>query len=291
MDTDDDDMVQLVLEAGANVNLPGRYLLGSPYPGDWVETALIAAVSRKDVRKVQLILDAQADVNTPSEFAPTGSRLNGHITPLQAAVLASNSDIVGLLLDAGADAKISTHFAYYLSRNDRSPLSGSLLEVAVRRRYNKIVVDRLVQCGAAVNILAKGKFGRTSLQAAVEIGDIELVEQFIRLGADVNAPPSEDAGATALQLAAIHGYAGIVSVLLDAGADPHAEGAKIEGRTALEGAAEQGRIDLVQLLLNAGDAIHLPVQKYANALRLAEAGEYYVIVDMIKTAITNADNA
>ncbi|UPX17723.1 uncharacterized protein EKO05_0008063 [Ascochyta rabiei] len=131
---------------------------------------------------------------------------------------------------------------------------------------------------------AKGKLGRTALQAAAGKGEIDLVEQLIQLGTDVNAPPSEEAGATALQFVAMHGYTGIISVLLNAGAISFAGKAAKDGLTALEGAAEQGRLDMVRLLLDFGEAIGSLAEKYVEARDLAEKAGHAVIADIIRNA-------
>jgi ankyrin repeat protein len=84
-----------------------------------------------------------------------------------------------------------------------------------------------------------------TLQAAVENGNIQLVEILLNAGGEVNAPPSQKYGITAIQAAVIRGHIRVAQLLLNAGADVNAAPAIWEGRTALEGAAEHGRIDLL----------------------------------------------
>ncbi|KAH8901754.1 ankyrin [Thozetella sp. PMI_491] len=109
--------------------------------------------------------------------------------------------------------------------------------------------------------------GRTALQAAAGMGNIDLIEILLEVGADANAPPAPRRGVTALQAAAIKGYIRVAQLLLDAGADVNAAPAAKEGRTALQGAAEHGRIDMLQLLINAGADIYS--SGYDRAIELA----------------------
>ena len=285
--------LELVLSVGADVNLPGDYLLGDTalYERWCSGPALVAAAERANAGLVRALIKAKADVNASAEVIDRCRKTDGFLVPLQAAALTSDSEIIHLLLDAGADASIESNFPYYEEGHNTDTMlrSGSLLAVAIRKGHSKKgVVDRLIQCGAAINVPADGYLGRTALQEAATQGHKELVEKLLQLGADVNAPPSAESGGTALQLAAIQGYAEIVSLLLDEGADPFADGAASRGRTALEGAAEFGRTDLVQLLLNIGDTMGLPGYKYEKARDLALNRLEVVIANMITTAITNA---
>ncbi|OCL04962.1 ankyrin, partial [Glonium stellatum] len=111
---------------------------------------------------------------------------------------------------------------------------------------------------------------RTALQAAIEIGNHEIVRLLLSADADVNAAPALDGGVTALQAAAIKGYIPVANTLLNHGAQVNAKPAKFNGRTALEGAAEYGRIDMLQLLLDAGAQIDGDGQdQYERAVKRA----------------------
>jgi ankyrin repeat protein len=59
---------------------------------------------------------------------------------------------------------------------------------------------RLIEEGACINDTAsKGEGGRTALQAAVSVGDVDMIEHLLFRGADVNAPAAVANGVTALQ--------------------------------------------------------------------------------------------
>ncbi|KAF4828436.1 Ankyrin-3 [Colletotrichum tropicale] len=113
--------------------------------------------------------------------------------------------------------------------------------------------------------------GRSPLQKAVELFDLDMITYLLNKGAHINAPAAEVLGATALQLAAMTGQLGVAKMLVDQGADINACGATTGGRTALEGAAEQGRIDTVYFLLSKGVEIRDEGRiSYLRSIRYAE---------------------
>ena len=140
--------------------------------------------------------------------------------------------------DAGADPNAIVSEFY-----------GVALSAAIRMKSIH-AADLLIQRGANVNSWGGSQY--SPLQAAAEIGSLDLVKRLLNAGADVNAPPAEDSGATALQVAAMYGFIGIACLLLGKGAEVNAPTAKMEGKTTLESAAEHGRIDMLRLLLNRG---------------------------------------
>lgn len=167
------------------------------------------------------------------------------------------------------------------------------LQVALRLQ-NAAVIRKLLAFGDTdVNYPAKGRFGRTALQHAVENGNLELIMMLLSHDTDVNSAAAEEGGATALQLAAMNGYLGIARRLLDLGADVNAAGAAIEGRTALEGAAEHGRIDMVHMLLGEGALIlgDAGEGQYENAVQRARGNGHYAVARMLERFRTKAEQA
>ncbi|KAL4982515.1 ankyrin repeat-containing domain protein [Aspergillus falconensis] len=148
-----------------------------------------------------------------------------------------DADLVKTLLDAGANVN-----AIDIDTGE-TLLQKTLIEPDVD------VVKLLLESGAKVNFPATEDKG-TPLQTAIFYGEPEIANLLIDFGADVNALPAEKKGATALQAAAIHGYIGLARRLLEHGADVAAAAAPVDGRTAIDGAAEHGRLDMLQLLLN-----------------------------------------
>jgi ankyrin repeat protein len=153
----------------------------------------------------------------------------------------------------------------------RQHADGTILKTALLAAVetgNLRMVQLLINHGARVNSLATMGVKRTPLQKAAEIGSFDIVEYLLSKEAEINAPPARSGGATALQLAAIGGYIGIAELLLHSGADPNAPAAKVNGRTAIEGAAEFGRIDMLRLLTNAGAKMEW--RQFERAAWLAE---------------------
>ena len=86
------------------------------------------AICWKHVEKVQLLLKLGAD---PNGFGPTSKQYF-----LGKAVEGGNLEIINLLLDAGADAREPYKFIGYEIK---------LSEEAARRKFEKAVIDRLVE--------------------------------------------------------------------------------------------------------------------------------------------------
>jgi len=126
---------------------------------------------------------------------------------------------------------------------------------------------------------------RTALQAAVGVGNTELVDLLLSHGADARAPAFLDNGATALQLAAMKGLLGVARKLLESGASCNEDAPGPWGRTALEGAAEQGRLDMVQLLLSHGVETTGPSRGlFVNAVKLATQNAHYAVTDLLRNS-------
>jgi ankyrin repeat protein len=180
----DDDVIKALLKAGADVNRPGRYYY----------SALQAAAWSGDEKVVQMFLEAGAKVD--EDGGDDGSAL-------EAALDDDNHSMVQTLLEAGADP--NTQVEEY----------GNVLQLASFTCSNAGIVELLLRAGAKVNAQG-GHFG-SALRAASCVGDDKIVEILLEAGAEVNAQGGYYGNA--LQAAIDCGQGQIVKMLVEAGAE------------------------------------------------------------------------
>lgn len=140
----------------------------------------------------------------------------GGWTPLHLAVAACQGDIVGLLVEAGADLTARTE-------HQRTPLHVAL-------QFCPSLVPRLVGLGATLDAAS-----------AAYLDDVDGLTRHLDDGAPLTDPLS---GVDLLSWAALGGAAATARLLLERGADADGGG--------LHAAAGGGRLELVELLLGAG---------------------------------------
>lgn len=264
---------------------------------------------------VEFHLKKKADVNAPPATSNGFTALEGIL--ISTATAAVKEELFQLLLDSGANGILS---------NERL-CSGSIRTI-VEKGLTKLL-EIALKAGAIVNSMSRGKGGRTPLQLAAELGQLEVVKALVRHGAKINAAPAYQYGRTALQAAAarsspkmellnylvdngaevnapagicggitalqgaaIGGNIPIVQYLLGKGAQVNAKPAMKEGRTAIEGAAEHGRLDTVQLLLNYGATGGVGVKVgFKEAIKLAEDNQHTEIVEILRSAQLAVESA
>ncbi|KAI0380721.1 hypothetical protein F5Y04DRAFT_256583 [Hypomontagnella monticulosa] len=179
-------IINMLLEAGANVNAPEGWA---------IQTA--AAEGHYDV--VVELLKRGADVNafTKNENFDAG-------TALQGACEAGKTDIVSLLLEHNADPNLG-------GGSDSPPI------IAAAMRAEEEILELLVKAKARVDVV--GDSGRTStplINAAAYMPQSSL-QLLLDAGADINLPDQD--GDTALIVAASRGDEEALSFLLNSGAD------------------------------------------------------------------------
>jgi ankyrin repeat protein len=236
------DLVDLLLAAGANVNVANDLRI----------TPLALAAANGNAAVIATLLRKGAAVNAASE---TG------VTPLMEAARTGRVDAVRALLAGGADVNAretdrgQTALMWAVAR--RHPAVVKVLleqraDVAARTRVRPLTVmldqgpRRAVKTSMqdARQISAGGS---TALHFAALAGDADSARLLLGAGADVNAAAAD--GNSALVLAAFSGHPAVAGVLIEAGADPNAAGA---GYTALHAAALRGDLATVKALLARG---------------------------------------
>jgi len=232
-------LVELLLRAGANPNLPGRldYQITGYRPGQTSTLApLELAIAQDHAEIVKLLLRFKAD--------PNGNNFLGK--PLIFDAL-PNAEILEVMLDAGADPN--------QAGADGEPPLMKLYSFSESSERNVALARLLVAHGAKVNM--QDKQGNTPLVVAVFRGDHELMKLLLANGADVNARRPLD-GATVLHLAVQSGNREIVELLLANKADVNAR--NNDGLTPL---------DLVKnkLLPNAAPSDKTNASEIADLLR------------------------
>ena len=156
----------------------------------------------------------------------------GGITPLNWAATNGHTDVVKLLLRAGADPNIAD-----LGRE--TPLSEA------SRKGHKYVVKLLLEARAEPH--TTDDFGRTPLYWAARYGHTEVVKLLLDPVVKPNTPDAS--GRTPLYWAAIKGHTDVVKLLLKNGADPNIADDWTD--TPLYAASREGHKDVAKMLLEA----------------------------------------
>lgn len=125
----DEAMVQMLLDAGADINseVPNSvHKHPSVFPETRQVTPLTFAVLHGHVPVVQLLLDAKANV----EGSLQDGMENYTETPLQLAAAAGNFELVGLLLERGADPMVGTMYRNGISTAPQGDMNSYSLAAA-----------------------------------------------------------------------------------------------------------------------------------------------------------------
>ncbi|CAH0024945.1 unnamed protein product [Clonostachys rhizophaga] len=213
----DGEMVQMLLEMGADVSIPDDE--------GWVPLAIAALVGYDEI--LSLLLDRGADLANSTVNLGKERRL------LSLAAQGGYLEIVGILLHRGADISA-------VDEDGWTPLGWAA------SYGNFEIVRLLLEKGADVSVACER--GMTPIHIAALKGHIEVVYLLLEGGADHSITDNE--GCTPLYRAAQFGHLEIVCLFLDRGADHSAK--SYRGASPLSHAASNNHVEVVRLLLDRG---------------------------------------
>ena len=227
---DDLETAQLLLQAGANVNVTTRINALTP---------LIMASKNGDAALIAALLKSGADSNTATTDG---------MTPLMAAAASGHVDAAALLLDQGANvnAKEASHgqtALMFAAAENR----GAMISLLAARGADPKVATSVVKLEAAKlddngnpipvkkgdeTITGGNSFmgGMTALLFAARDGNLDAVHALLQAGADINQASAGE-HSTPLVIAIANGHYEVGKFLLDHGANPNI--ANIDGLTPL----------------------------------------------------------
>ena len=164
----DAQMMAALLKAGAD---PAR---GVPAG----ETPLAAAARAGSVPAVALLLERTVDLNAADTVQKT--------TPLMWAAVEGHTDVVDLLLKAGADPNRQGHITSLTERtiNSDHPTGGFTALMFAARQGDEATVRRLAAGKANLNL--KNGDGATAMMIAIYNDRFDMAATLAELGADVN---------------------------------------------------------------------------------------------------------
>ncbi|XP_064417430.1 ankyrin repeat and BTB/POZ domain-containing protein 3-B isoform X2 [Latimeria chalumnae] len=198
----DEAMVQMLLDAGANLNVEvsnTAHKHPSVHPETRHWTALTFAVLHGHIPVVQLLLDAGANVEGSLEHGEE----NYSETPLQLAAAAGNFELVSLLLEKGADPMIGTMYRNGISSAPQGDVNS--FSQAAAHGHRNVFRKLLAQPD-------KGKSDVLSLEEILAEGTDVAEKSQAHLGSSRNSKAKLKALKEAMYHSAEHGY---VDVTID----------------------------------------------------------------------------
>ncbi|RGP59080.1 hypothetical protein FSPOR_11579 [Fusarium sporotrichioides] len=281
-------MINLLIEFGADPDffcraetmealmliLPKVFNLDSYrfYP---ISTPLQLAAMRGKLHAVRQLLKAGTNPDDTTNLDVLSNRGDNFyeypiaLTALQLASMYNNYEMVKVLLEAGAG--VDTRHTMQSTALQYSCDWG--LKDATKRK----IIDLLLEWGADVNASPKQGNGKTALETAVGVGDIDLVKMLLRKDATCSNLPSF------LKAAVCSGSMDLVYFVLDhfSKAGLYAVDMAGDWSECLETAARNGNVRLLKIVLD------LCVNKSTNSYEKHVIDAVEVAVECSKTEMLN----
>lgn len=262
------DVVKLLLELNANVNVPG----GNDQTSLHAATAYQRVNSSKGFEIIKLLLQAGASLDSVDKVLGTPlhhvaesgdtnilrfflhdcpkinrAKVNAvnrdGQTPLHLAAMQSNLNVVETLLQA--HAKVNA-----LDKQKQTPLHFAAMgrHKDEFKKQSLQIIELLLSEGAQIDAIDSN--GETPLYQAIEKGNTESVQFLLDAGSAFDVTNSKKS--TPLHLAAKKGNADIVELLIDKGADVNKKDK--DGDTPLHFVAKYNHVKVLELLLATMDS-------------------------------------
>ncbi len=220
-------IARLLLDAGANVDSQGNH--------GWAPLHLAAQLYRAEIAQMLIDADASVDLQTSSVYTPLYLAASASYAPI--SFWQRREDTVRVLLDAGANVKITAdgetplHAAAGASVSNNSNLVWHEPWDETSETWHDgfgVVIRMLADAGADVH--AKDHLGQTPLHHAMYSSrKADAIRAMVEVGADINAQNND--GNTPLHIASMaklthinismehYIYVEAIPVLLELGAD------------------------------------------------------------------------
>ena len=187
-----------------------------------LQEAIFTAAREDNIAGMKQYITEGVDINKSDEFGATA---------LSIAAYRGNTEMVKVLMDAGATFEIGVFHSAISKSND-----------------DPEIVQVFIDHGADVDKKADTGNGHTALMFAAEFGHIKVGKLLLANGADINA--GDNFNDPALNVAAFHGQLEFAKMLVEMGAELNVRG--YGGRTALGHAISRGHDEVAAFLKEVG---------------------------------------
>lgn len=218
IDWGDEDIIFMLLDAGAEVNTP---------LSECVASVLTLSIQKGLKNVTERILACKIDLEDGGKGAPTA---------LQAAINVNDAVTIDKLLLAGANINVAL--------DEQHEYETPLTQAIEGKNYE--LIHRLIDGGADVNNPSARLYGRTALEPAASIGDPFLFYRLLGMGADPFDPQA--------LLMAVQKSLGIeaITALLEKHKAVYGQIKKEFGGMALQIAVKVKQMPILEALLDAG---------------------------------------